>query len=235
MFVVLVNRSKDPDVTQAVLERIAGVCTRQLAEDYASMWQAEPIEVTADATRANDPDACVLPVVDELPAGDDPEVLAYHTKNPNGRPSGIIGWSRIKANGGTLFDGAISLSVDIAHEIMEMARNPYVSDWCDMPDGREVAREVVDPVQDQTYKKDGISLPDFVGPRWFDAGGEGPFDFLGVLMAPFTKTQGGYWNARTGGPLGTTVSEFGAEVPAWKQADPHPASRRAAICGGGGR
>lgn len=235
MLFVLVNQSKDPDVTQAVLERIAAACAKQLALDYAPLWQADPIEVTADASRASDPDACVLLIVDDLPAKDDPGILAYHTRNPNGRPSGIIGWSRIKANGGTLIDGAISLSVDVAHEILETARNPYVSDWSDMPDGREVAREIVDPVQDQSYAIDGVSVPNFVGPRWFDADGEGPFDHLKTLMAPFTKTQGGYWNARTGGPLGAVVSEFGAEVPAWKQEEPHPASRRAAVCGGGGR
>jgi hypothetical protein len=235
MFVVLVNRSADPAITQALLERIAAACARQMAEDYAPMWQAEAIEVTADPGRAGDPNACVIPIVDQLPAGDDPQLLAYHTKNPQGRPSGIIGWGRIRANDGTLLEGSVSLSCDISHEILETARNPYVSDWSDMPDGREVAAEIADPVQDRSYPIDGVSVCDFVGPRWFDAGGPGPYDKLGVISAPLEKTLGGYRNVRTGGPTGTTASEFGAEVPEWKRGDPHPASRRAAVCGGGGR
>jgi hypothetical protein len=61
------------------------------------------------------------------------------------------------------------------------------------------AKEACDPVQDGTYIQGGVALSNFVVASWFDGFGRGPFDYLGQLGAPFTRTAMGYFERMTAG------------------------------------
>src|SRR6185503_9677901 len=58
-----------------------------------------------------------------------------------------------------------------------------------------VAYEVCDPVQETTYRIDGVRVADFVMPEWFEPdrqGGSIKFSFCDAVQAPFELAPGGY-------------------------------------------
>jgi hypothetical protein len=211
----LVNSSTDPQITPEVLTNIATACALQLQSDYAPAWQAAgiPVGVAAPDDTNLPQDACVVRIVDDLP--DAPQALGYHTIGSSGRPEAFIGWNPIKNNGGTLTTGGLSLSVTISHELLEAARDPYTNWWCDKDPTTEVALEIGDPVEGDSYYTNTptpVSVSNFVTPRWFSSGA-GSYDFMGKLSASFTMSRGGYMILRTGGPNGTTSQVFGDLSP----------------------
>jgi hypothetical protein len=145
-----------------------------------------------------------------------PDALAYHTTDARGRPKLVIGWGVVKSNGGTPYTGALSLSATLSHEVLETIIDPYVNFWADLDADHEVALEVCDPVEGDSYEIDGVAVSNFVGPRWF-SDGKGPYDFMGRLTAPRTMSPGGYMVLRKGGPSGSTSQVYGNEMPNWKR------------------
>jgi hypothetical protein len=143
---------------------------------------------------------------------------------PDGRAYARIFWGPIQANGGTLTTGELSLSSVISHEVLEAIGDPYANWWADGPD-YEHALELADPVEGDSYDIGGVSVSNFVGPKWFRKG-DGPYDWMGKLSAPFTMTPGGYMIVRTSS---TDVRQiFAHDYPEWKKAlKEHPASRTA--------
>lgn len=92
-------------------------------------------------------------------------------------------------------------SVDMSHEIIEQGVNPYLDRWVTLPDGREIAKEISDPCEDESYLETGsvgdierpISVSDYVLPSYFDPKGRPPYDRKAMLGAPFSLTPGGYY------------------------------------------
>jgi hypothetical protein len=102
----------------------------------------------------------------------------------------------------------------ISHEVLEILGDPYITWWADGNDGRQYALEVCDPVEGDAYVIDGVSVSNFVGPRYFSAG-PGPYDWMRKLSAPFSMSPGGYLIVRS--PGGEPSQIFGAEFPAWRR------------------
>lgn len=207
MKIGLVSESKDPTITIVVMRQIADACELQLYRDYASLWQADGVQVMAfEALAQMSSEWAPLVVFDDADA---PNALGYHDTAPNGRPYGRIFWGPISASGGTLMRGPLSLSCVISHEILETVGDPYCNGWWLNPgDGALYAQELCDPVEGDAYEIDGgVSVSNFIGPRWADPGGAGPYDQMGKLEAPFTMTAGGYMIKMVGGEVQQVFGE----------------------------
>lgn len=214
---VLVNNSTDPSVTPEVVQSIATACELQLTNEYASHWQAAGIPVAVGSKDdAFKEDQCVVQILDSLVA---PKALGYHATNGKGRPDIFVGWGIIAANGGTLTIGSNSLSDCISHELLEAARDPYCTFWADRPDGTQQALEIGDPVEGDSYAINGISVSNFVRPRYFSRGA-GPYDHMETLKAPFTMSPGGYSIVRMSSgaivDVFANAPHFGG-MPEWKR------------------
>ncbi|HUO66185.1 MAG TPA: hypothetical protein VMV37_01535 [Gammaproteobacteria bacterium] len=251
----LVYTGSDGAVTRDVLDSIARALDEQ-QEHLASLWGDVPAFKLESFGKPEDipPDAWPFHVQDTL---DVQGALAYHTEL-GGRPLLIAGWGAVRDSGGTLTSGANSLSCSCSHEFVEAWRNPSVNGWLDAPpgsaatiaaagsltlavpwgaaklkamldaDGCEVADEIADPVQGDSYPSSlNVALSNFVGPQWSRIDGSGPFDFMGRLTMPFSMTPGGYMALRVGGPGGAEGQVFGELVPDWKKSMVRAAGRRA--------
>lgn len=108
----------------------------------------------------------------------------------------------------------------MAHEILEAKVNPYLTGWVTMPDGRRMAKEICDPVEDLSYgetTQSGRVVPvsNYVLPSYFDAHGQYPYDKMGKLTAPFSLTPGGYYVVEDA--AGTRTAVFAARARELRQ------------------
>lgn len=219
MNLYLVSTSADPQITADVLGKIAAALEVQLMRDYAGFSQSAGATVAVAPTLADVPKGGSAIVIADQPA--EADELGDHETDDEGRPVGRIFWAPIRDNGGTLMTGPLCLSATISHEALEMLGDPYINGWFDGPDA-EYAAELCDPVESDAYDIDGVSVSNFVGPRYF-SDGAGPYDFLGKLSAPWTMTSGGYLIQRVNG----TVSQvFGEHFPEWKKPHKSRAAKR---------
>jgi hypothetical protein len=123
--------------------------------------------------------------------------LGYHDLTINGQPISKI---FVKT---TLADNQL-VSVTAAHELFEMAIDPIANLWAEGPDGTEYAYEMSDPVEEDTFKVNGIDMSNFVHPSWFEPFKHPPgtkFDHLGLLKKPFSMTKGGYMILKKNGKV----------------------------------
>lgn len=227
--IVIVNKSKNPSLTAAILASIVAALSVQLARDVAPVWGTVPaLEVGTDPA----PGDSTITIQDAL---DVDGALGYHDE-ANGTPRGFIGLQVILDNGGTLTSGSNSLSVTLSHELIEMVGDYGANLWADAPDGADFARELCDAVESDSYEIDGIAVSSFLYPAFFDGQADSTekLDHLGMLTKPFTMTAGGYQIRRTepgkiaqvfgatfvhivAGEKGRQVSAtFGAAFPKWK-------------------
>ena len=209
MHVGLVSTSRDPEVTLPVLQRIADALDTQQNAHYAPFWQSGGVAVRAYASLKDMPaDASPILIEDEP---DRRGTLAWHSSTDDGKAFGRCFWGVIKGAGGTLLDGALSLSVTLSHEVLEAVHNPYVNFWADMPGGLQEAIELCDRVQADSYVIDGVSVSNFLGPRAF-RDGPGPYDWMRLLDSAWALRPGGYCIRRRGG--GEKFEVWGAHLPA---------------------
>ena len=109
-------------------------------------------------------------------------------------------FGRAEAFVGTSDDWQLTFS----HELLEMAVDPYIHDNGDFAhfsmSGKKLwLVEVGDPVETQSYQRDGVTLSDFALPAWYRAGSPGPWDFMGKTTAPHQVLPGGYaWFVKGG-------------------------------------
>ncbi len=203
-------------VPMSALREYAAAQTRQIAEDFADLWQSGPIPVEAFATVA-DAGSDWTPIVIYQDA-DQPGELGDHETTPDGRPVGRVFAGPVFANGGDVLRGANALTTTLSHEVLETDDDPYINAWYDTPDGDEEAAEVGDRVEADWYEIDRVAMTNFLGPRAFSLAGPGPYDRLGNLKNAWDMTPGGYKNRRAGGPAGTITQVFGEKMPEWKRA-----------------
>jgi hypothetical protein len=182
MEIAVINSSKslsDTDVTFMV-----EACKAQLVE-CAAAWGIPPLAAAFYAEVATLPasDVYVCEVVDDL---EQPGVLGWHSDDV--RP-----FIKVLAQGE-------ATSVTLSHEFLETLCDPTCDQWRARGDGTQVALEVCDPVEGDSYNEPAIVLGEsrlvavsnYCLRSFFNPNGIGPFDRMGRLNGPFSMTPGGY-------------------------------------------
>lgn len=180
--IAVVNSSKLPT---ADLAFFVEACRLQLIE-CAAAWGLPPLAAALYADTASLPasDVYICEVVDDL---DQPGALGYHSDD--GRP-----FLRIRAQGD-------ATSITLSHEFLETLCDPTCDGWRARGDGTQVALEVCDPVEGDSYEQDAtvlgetrqVRVSNYVLPAWFAQSTDpAMYDHLGRLTAPFSMDAGGY-------------------------------------------
>jgi hypothetical protein len=226
--------SESPRLSLATLQEIASAVQLQIANHVAPAWGRAPWRVTYAASRGAAPKGAIVVVA--VPADPStPDALGWHTEDADGRVFGEIAVDAVLDNGGTLTEGANSVSCVFSHEAIETFLDAAVSTWDQSAEGALYAHEGCDAVEGDSYLAGQIAVSNFVLPPFFDA--QAPkgtrFDFLGKLSAPFTMAPGGYQVMLTaqldaqGQPVLTATQIFGASMPQWKRSAKLLSRRRA--------
>ncbi|MGZ5874028.1 MAG: hypothetical protein ACXWKP_18155 [Bradyrhizobium sp.] len=121
--------------------------------------------------------------------------LGYHDLTEKGQPI-----SKIFVK--TTLDDHQLVSVTACHELFEMVIDPIANLWAQATNRTEYAYEMCDPVEEDTFKVNGIEMSNFLHPAWFEPFKHPPgtkFDHLGLLKKPFSMTKGGYMIIRRNG------------------------------------
>lgn len=190
--IVVVNQSRR--AKDAELARVVRALQTQIDRDFFPLWGWRANLVLA--ARSSRRRAMKIVVTDEP---DEPGDLGYHfieglpvtrvfTEDGRGRP--------------------VDYHATISHEALEMIADPGVNLYAVgyyIRSGRHrkawIPYEVCDPVQDRSYRIEGIEMSDFVVPEWFEAErapGSMRFSFCGAVREPFAITSGGYVDAVVG-------------------------------------
>lgn len=162
--------------------------SNQLVE-FCKAWSLDPWAVSFYQSAVGLPadDVFIAEYVDKL---DVDGALAYHSVDALGRPYGRM-----------LPPTDPLDATDLSHEALETRGDETCDRWMKMPNGSEIAVEVCDPVQGDSYEvatvviggdPRQIKLSNYVLPGFFDASSAGPFDRLGTVKAPFGMSAGGY-------------------------------------------
>jgi hypothetical protein len=124
-----------------------------------------------------------------LDDADEPGALAYHDLTPGGLPLSKV---FVKT---TLDDGGL-VSVSASHELVEMLVDPAINLMTTGPDPKLIyAYESADPVEELSFKVNGIAMSDFVYPAYFEVfrkAGSVKFDHMHKVKKPFQILAGGY-------------------------------------------
>jgi hypothetical protein len=124
-----------------------------------------------------------------LDNADAPGALAYHDLTPDGMPQ-----SKVFVK--TTLDNNDLVSVSASHELVEMLVDPAINMMTTGPDPMTMyAYESADPVEEMSFKVNGIPMTDFVYPAYFEAfrkPGSAQFDRMKKVKRPFQILAGGY-------------------------------------------
>src|SRR6266550_7666765 len=124
-----------------------------------------------------------------LDNADQPGALAYHDLTPDGLPQ-----SKVFVK--TTLDNHDLVSVSASHELVEMLVDPAINIMTTGPDPKVMyAYESADPVEQLSFKVNGIPMTDFVYPAYFEVfhkAGSVRFDQLKKVNRPFQILSGGY-------------------------------------------
>jgi hypothetical protein len=98
-------------------------------------------------------------------------------------------------------DQTLPMSLILSHEVIEALVDPRADR---MTDG--VLTEICDPVEQPSYQINGITVSNFVTPRWFSRSPlGGRFDFNGLLTSPRTITPQGFMPGSTSSTNGASL------------------------------
>lgn len=111
---------------------------------------------------------------------------------------------------------SLPLVPTMSHEATELRIDPKINRWFTMPDGRQCAGEVADPVQEDTYDIEvtiggetrEVAVSNFVTPAWFGLGEGRLYDYLGLCDRPFHNR--GYLIVKN--PNGTMSFEYSSRM-----------------------
>jgi hypothetical protein len=96
----------------------------------------------------------------------------------------------------TTLDDKQLVSVSASHELVEMLVDPAINMWTSGPDEKLMyAYESADPVEELTFKVNGIEMSDFVYPAYYEVFRKPKsvkFDHLNKVTKPFQILHGGY-------------------------------------------
>lgn len=207
--------NKSSQVSDADVKTMALACSKQIALHVAPAYGMLPVQVTFLANGAPPPkSARLITVMDTL---DDAQALGYHTEDGAEHIWGVVGTKAAMDQGAKALTGPYSISSILSHEVIELFGDPRINLWADNGRGTQVAVELCDPVENDSYLVDGVAVSNFVYPAWFDhlAAKGDRFDYMGRLTRPFTMARGGYWVEMK---AGKTSQKFGEDVPEWRRA-----------------
>jgi hypothetical protein len=183
--ICVLNRSRLDDADVAFF---TAAVDAQLREDFVPAWAGVDYTPATFFASADD-----LPVASGIArlmiiqdTIDTPGAAGYH--DFEGVPRSVI-----------LAQGQ-QTSVTMSHEACEMTADPNADKWVRQPDGSDVALEVADPCESDTYAKlvtilgadRYVLVSNFVLPSWFQPAGSGPFDRLGTISQALDLAPGGY-------------------------------------------
>lgn len=132
-----------------------------------------------------------------LDTADEAGALGYHDLTKDGQPI-----SKVFVK--TTLDGGELVSVTACHELFEMVIDPLANLWAENTDGKLYAYEMSDPVEEDTFLVNGVTMSNFVHPSWFEPFKHPKgtkFDHLGKLTKPFSMTKGGYMIVKENGKV----------------------------------
>lgn len=180
-FAVL-NSSKS--LTDTDVEFMVVACQAQAVE-FCQAYGLDPpaAALYRDVSKLPVDDVWICEITDTL---DEPGALGYHADD--GHP-----YIRVMAQGP-------ATSVTLSHEFLELLGDPSCDRWAKHPDGTEIAVEVCDPCEGDSYPQlaeiggEGrtVEVSNYVLGSWFDPAGDAPFDRMGNLPGPFQMDAGGY-------------------------------------------
>lgn len=214
-YIAVVNHSTR--VPAHELDLMVRAVAHQLRNDVSPVWGLKPVNVIRhDAKDTTIPvGAYVIGIYDDA---DQANALGYHTENA-GYIYGKVFAAPVLDNGGTLIEGALSVSAVLSHEVLETYVDPRAQLWAASENGYQYAYEICDAVENSAYDvtvsgtKVGVS--NFVLPGWFDNEERGEkLDFLGHLTQPFQIERGGYVVLMREGNMS---QKFGDEFLDWKK------------------
>lgn len=171
-------------VTDTAAWNMAWVLDRQARYDLGKSGWRSDIRVGLLAKSTPIPNGgAVLHLLD---TSDTPGALGYHSEDGNDVPFARVFVQTTIQNGGSPSEVA-------SHEMAEMIGDEHVNlSALDGSGSKLYALELGDPVQGTGYTIAGVRVANFALPSYFDPGGKPPFDFEGVLKAPFTIAPQGY-------------------------------------------
>lgn len=158
-------------------------------EEFAAVYGS----VTWDLVRQLDRQGFRIVLRDH---SDDPDALAWHWRL-GGRPTATVYAGDIMAaDDGDAIEGADSVSAAISHEVVELLADPIALYYVDGLDDWMYALEIADPVQDDVYEIDGVSVSNFVYPDywnpWAARTRTRSLDRMRLVTRPFEVREGGY-------------------------------------------
>jgi hypothetical protein len=179
----VVNSSKSLDSRD--LEFMVAACQAQAVEFCAAYGLDPPAAALyTDVSKLPVDDVWIVEITESL---DEPGALGYHSDVSN-RP-----FIRVLAQGP-------QTSITLSHEFLELLGDPTCDRWAARGDDTEVAVEVCDPVEGDSYpvlaevggEGRTVEVSNYVLGAFWDPSAAGPYDRMGRLTAPFTMTDGGY-------------------------------------------
>jgi hypothetical protein len=180
-------------------DKLTATLQRCFDEHFLPVW-GYPVKLyNTDAPKASDWQFIYFDDADTAGA------LGYHELTHNGQPI-----SKIFVK--TTLAVKQLVSVTACHELFEMVIDPLANLWAEAADGSEYAYEMSDPVEEDTFRFDGIVMSNFVHPSWFEPFEHPPrtkFDHLGLLKKPFSMTKGGYVIVKRKGKV---TQEYGSKA-----------------------
>ncbi len=115
--------------------------------------------------------------------------LGYHDLTPDGLPLAKV-FVR------TTLEAGDQVSVTASHELAEMLADPAINLYSTGPNAQYLyAYETADPVEEESFSVDGISMSDFVFPSYFEVfrkANSVQFDQMNKVTKPFQILKGGY-------------------------------------------
>lgn len=139
-------------------------------------------------------------LVDRCP---DPDAIAFHTVTGL-LPDIVVGVQ-------TAIDAGDTPLAAFLHEVLETLVDPGCQLAAECADGVFVAYEPVDPCQGDMFTIDGVSVPNFVHPAWYESHhkpGSVRFDSMGLIKKPFQVRPEGYASVNVRGKWTNT---FGSQ------------------------
>ena len=204
--IVVVNKSDW--VPNKDLSRVVAALQKQVDRDFFPLWGWRA-KLTVATKEPENGAMCIIML--NQPGKRDEGAEGYHF-SAEGLPKTYV-FSRDEKG-----EPVENYAVTMSHEVLEMIADPGVNLYADgyyiTKKGRHMTAfipyEVCDPVQENTYKIDGLTMSDFVVPEWFEyerARNSMRFSFLDAVSEPFELAPGGYTDAMVGRDLRTQWGE----------------------------
>lgn len=182
--IVIVNI--DTHVTHDEIVKAAAALQRQVLEHFYPVWGAD---ATVRAATPQDPprddewhlELRKVPTIDGA--------LGFHDTTDAGLPR-LFDFPELDAQDG------VSWTVTASHEILEALADPWLRRGAQDDQGVWWATEVCDPVEQDTYKIDGVLVSNFEYPAWQEpppkADANTRYDHMGLCKGPWEVRAGGY-------------------------------------------